>query len=112
MSKFYVLEVVRFITEKDGENGWLIKGTKLEHVGYMKVKFRTKKDACSYYNKYNPDMRPLNANGDYKSAWNPTTKLLYIVRKYYGLYMSIEPFVGEELPFNGETYLYNNEDII
>ena len=43
MSKFYVLEVIRFITEKDGENGWLNKGTKLEHVGYMKVKFRTKK---------------------------------------------------------------------
>lgn len=49
MSKFYVLEVIRFITEKDGENGWLKKGSKLEHVGYMKVKFRTKKDACSYY---------------------------------------------------------------
>ena len=51
MSKFYVLEVIRFITEKDGENGWLNKGTKLEHVGYMKVKFRIKKEACSYYKK-------------------------------------------------------------
>jgi len=106
MSKFYVLEVIRFITEKDGENGWLNKGSKLEHVGYMKVKFRTKKDACSYYKKCNPHMRELNAHGNYKSDWDPNTKLMYIVRKYYGIYMSIPPFVSEELPFNGETYLY------
>ena len=51
MSKFYVLEVIQFITKKYEENRWLNKGTKLEHVGYMKVKFRTKKEACSYYKK-------------------------------------------------------------
>jgi len=107
MESYYVLEVVKFITEKEGENGWLIKGTKFEHVGYMNVKFKTKKDACSYYDKCNPLMRKLNAHGDYKSDWNPNTKLLYIVRKYYGIYASIQPFVGEvELPFNGDTYLY------
>ena len=88
MSKFYVLEVIRFITEKDGENGWLNKGSKLEHVGYMKVKFRTKKDACSYYKKCNPHMRELNAHGDYESDWDPNTKLMYIVRKYYGIYVN------------------------
>ena len=49
----YVLEVVRFITEKDGPDGWINKGGKQEHIGYMKVKFRTKKDACSFfYDKY------------------------------------------------------------
>lgn len=51
-------------------------------------------------------MRELNAHCDYKSDWEPNTKLLYIVRKYYGIYMSIPPFAGEELPFNGKTYLY------
>lgn len=106
MSKFYVLEIIRFITEKDGENGWLNKGTKLEHVGYMKVKFKTKKEACLYYKKYNPHTRELNAYGDYKSDWDPNTKLLYIIHKYYSIYMSIPPFVEEELPFNGETYLF------
>ena len=108
MNKFYVLEVVRFITEKEGENGWLNKGTRFEHIGYMNVKFKTKNDACLYYTKCNPHMRTLNANGDYKSDWDPDTKLLYIVRKYYGIYASIPPFLGEELPFNGDTYLYYN----
>ena len=49
----YVLEVVRFITEKDGENGWINKQGKKEHVGYMKAVFKTKADACSYYDRHN-----------------------------------------------------------
>ena len=40
----YVLEVVKFIREKEGENGWLNKGGKLEHVGYMKARFKTKNE--------------------------------------------------------------------
>ena len=32
-------------------------------------------------------MRELNAHCDYKSDWEPNTKLLYIVRKYYGIYI-------------------------
>ncbi len=35
-----ILEVVRFINEKDGNDGWV---NKCEHVGYMKAKFKTKK---------------------------------------------------------------------
>ena len=42
MNKFYVLEVIRFITEEYGKNGWLNKGSKFEHVDYMKVKFKAK----------------------------------------------------------------------
>jgi hypothetical protein len=80
----YVLEVVRFIKNENG--------TKLEHIGYMDVKFKTKKDACSYYDKYNPHMRTLNAHGNYKSDWDANTKLLYIVRSYYGIYASMPPF--------------------
>ena len=58
----YVLEVLEFITEKDGENGWLALGGKIKHIGYMKAKFKTKKDAVSYYDKHNPHMRSLNAH--------------------------------------------------
>ena len=53
----YVLEVCEFITEKDGNNGWLSQGGKIKHIGYMKGKFKTKKDAVSYYDKHNPHMR-------------------------------------------------------
>ena len=96
----YVLEVVRFITEKDGIDGWLNKGGKQEHVGYMKAKFKTKNEACSYYNRYNPHMRSLNAHGTHISDWDPNTKLMYIVRKDYGLIDSVPPFVEEENPTN------------
>ena len=70
MSNRYVLEVIRFITEKDGENGWLQKGGKYEHLGYMKAKFKTKNDACSYYDRHNPHMRKLNVHNTWKSDWD------------------------------------------
>ena len=38
----YVLEVLEFITEKEGDNCWL---PQIKHIGYMKGKFKTKKDA-------------------------------------------------------------------
>ena len=44
----YVLEVLEFITAQGG---------KIKHIGYMKGKFKTKKDAVSYYDKHNPHMR-------------------------------------------------------
>lgn len=98
-SGLYVLEVVRFITEEDGPDGWLSKGGKLEHVGYMKAKFKTKKDACSYYDRHNPRMRSLNAHGTWQSDWDPRTNLLYIVRKDYGgMINTIPTFSPEEMP--------------
>ena len=41
----YVLEVCEFITEKEGDNGWLAQGEMIKHIGYMKGCFKTKKDA-------------------------------------------------------------------
>lgn len=38
----YVLEVLEFITEKEGENDWLVQGGKIKHIGYMKGKFKKK----------------------------------------------------------------------
>ena len=52
----YVLEVLQFITEKDGENGWLAQGGNNKHIGYMKGKFKTKNNAVSYYDRHNPHM--------------------------------------------------------
>ena len=94
----YVLEVVRFITEMDGENGWLNKGGKYEHVGYMNAHFKTKKDACSYYDKHNPHMRNLNAHNTYQSDWDPETNLFYIVREDHHINATIPPFSQEDLP--------------
>ena len=64
--KTYVLEVVEFITEREGDNGWLKLGSKFKHIGYMKAIFKTKKDAVSYYDRHNPHMRSINAYNNYK----------------------------------------------
>ena len=92
----YVLEVLEFITEKDAENGWLVQDGKIKHIGYMKGKFKTKKDALSYYDKHNPHMRSLNAHNTYKSDWDPNTKLFYIVRDDYFINATIEQFSLDE----------------
>jgi hypothetical protein len=93
----YVLEVVQFILEREGENGWLSLGTKCKHIGYMKGKFKTKKDAVSYYNRHNPHMRSLNGDGNnYRSDWDPKTKLLYIVRDDFLINATIDCFSVED----------------
>lgn len=105
--KTYVLEVVRFITNKDGPDGWLAKRGKYEHVGYMMAKFRTQNDACSYYDRHNSHMRALNAHGTLKSDWDPNTHLFYIVRCDYGMIDSIPPFDASDMPIqneNGQEY--------
>ena len=100
--KSYVLEVCKYIREKNGEDGWLQKGGKFEHVGYMKAKFRTKQDACSYYDRHNPHMRGLNAHNTYRSDWDPNTHLLYIVRKDNYIIDTIDPFSENDLPKDDE----------
>lgn len=89
----YVLEVIKFITLKEGENGWVNStGGKNLHIGYMKARFKTKEEAVLYYDMHNPHMRSLNANNTYKSGLDPTTKLLYIVRDDYLLYATVDKF--------------------
>lgn len=50
----------------------------------MNLKFKTKKDAYDYYDKHNPGMRKLNAHGDYKSDWSPTTNVIYSPKRSWG----------------------------
>ena len=88
----YVLEVLEFITEKEGDNGWLAQGGKIKHIGYMKGKFKTKKDAVSYYDRHNSHMRSLNVDNNYRSDWDPKTKLFYIVRDDYQIIDTIDCF--------------------
>lgn len=94
----FVLEVVEFLTEHTGENGWLVSGGKFRHVGYMKAKFKTKDDAVSYYDRHNPHMRSLNAHNNYRSDWDPKTKLLYIVREDHHINDDIDPFAQIDMP--------------
>jgi hypothetical protein len=100
----YVLEVCEFINEKEGDNGWLALGTKIKHIGYMKGKFKTKKDAVSYYDRHNPHMRSLNVDNNYRSDWDPDTKLLYIVRDDYLINMTIDCFSIEDNTENNEKF--------
>ena len=93
----YVLEVLQVITEKDGDDGWLAQGGKIRHIGYMKGKFKTKKDAVSYYDKHNQHMRSLNGdNNNYCSDWDPNTKLLYIVRDDHLINATIDCFCADD----------------
>jgi len=86
----YVLEVVEYcINEVDNL-------PEIIHIGYMKGKFKTKKDAVTYYDRHNPHMRSLNAFGDYISDWDPNTKLLYIVREDYLIKSTIDCFSVED----------------
>ena len=92
----YVLEVLKFITEEEGNNGCLAQGGKIKHIGYMKGKFKTKNDAVSYYDRHNPHMRSLNSHNNYRSDWDPNTKLLYIVRDDYLINMTVDCFSVED----------------
>lgn len=86
----YILEVqlfsVRGHIEHPEWNG------KSEHVGYMNKIFKTKRDACEYYNIHNPHMRRLNSHHTWRSDLDPTTHLMYIVREYYSEYLKVPPF--------------------
>ena len=51
-----------------------------------------------YYDKHNPHMRALNAHGEWRSDWDPTTRLLYVVRKHYFEDQTIPPFDPADEP--------------
>ena len=94
-SPTFVLEVVRFIRDRDE---WMAKGHRKEHVGYMRASFRTKNNAASYYDRHNPHMRGLNAHNTWQSDWDPTTCLMYIVREDHDLHQTVPPFDPEDEP--------------
>lgn len=91
-TSLYVLEVLQILDDGDGEDGWKKQGGKFKHIGYMKGIFKKKKDAVSYYDRHNPHLRSLNAHNNYKSDWDPKTKLFYIVRDDYGIIATIDCF--------------------
>jgi hypothetical protein len=86
----YILEVQRF--DKTGYFNHIRWNGKYEHIGYMNKLFPTKKDAADYYNMHNKHMRKLNAHGCWNSAWDPKTRLRYVVREYYGEYLMLPSF--------------------
>lgn len=96
----YTLEVARFITDKEECKA---KGGTTEHVGYMRALFRTKQAAAAYYDRHNPHMRKLDAHNTWKSDWDPTTHLLYIVREAHLLIDTIAPFDANDEPVETHT---------
>ena len=82
----FVIEVVK----KTSENKRYKLG-KHEHVGYMKVKFKTKEEAYKYYNIHNKHMAPINCNTGISDI-DPITKLAYIVRVDCDIIETIDPF--------------------
>lgn len=91
----WVFEVVRFI---DDQQMMQMMTAKYEHIGYMKVMFRRKKDAMMYYKDHNPHMREIVKSPStkiYYSDYDPETKLAYIIRKFCGVAMTVDPFTLE-----------------
>ena len=88
----YILEVQRF--DHDGHIIHPEWNGKSEHIGYMNYIFKTKQEACDYYDIHNPHMRSLNAHKTWSSDWDPNTKLLYVVRTYNYEYLKIPPFLS------------------
>ena len=88
-SPTWILEVQKYILESP-ENPEYIG--QFEHVGYMNMFFLTKQEACNYYDLYNPKLRSLNAFGTWVSDWNPIDNLRYVIRKWNGECLKIEPF--------------------
>lgn len=71
-------------------------GIGFTHIGYMKRRFRDKNEACIYYDANNKHMRRLNAHNNFKSDWDPDTRLAYIVRCDYGMTLTIKTFKTDE----------------
>jgi hypothetical protein len=86
----YILEIQKYDDEMfhpfRERNGLFI------HVGYMDKSFRTKHEACLYYDQHNPHMRSLNVNGDGISDTDSKTKLRYIVRNGYWEFFCVAPW--------------------
>ena len=103
----YILEVQRFIY--DGHKLHPEWNGKCEHIGYMNIIFKTKQQACSYYDKHNPHMRSLNAHNNWRSDYDPNTYLLYIVRERGEEYLKLPTFVEKDEKNN---IILNNNQII
>ena len=87
-STTYTLEVLEFQPPEDASE----YTSKYKHVGFMDARFRTKKDAASYYNRHNPRMRPLNAHNTWVSDWDPETHRAYVVRVDIDIQSTVPPF--------------------
>lgn len=70
----YLLEVEKFF-----------KGQR-KHKGFVDKLFETREEAAKYYNHLFPHMRPLNYNKTWRSDWDPETRLMFVVRRYYNKY--------------------------
>ena len=81
----FVIEVVKKPSDNKNKLG------KHEHVGYMKVKFKTKEEAYNYYDINNKHMTPINHTTGISDI-DPITKLAYIVRIDCDIIETIDPF--------------------
>lgn len=72
------------------------QGEEYRHVGYVNKVFRTQKQAAAYYDRFNPRsrMRPLNAHGTWRSDWDTSTSLRFVVRAYH-LEKMVVPAFGD-----------------
>jgi hypothetical protein len=86
----YILEVQKF--NIDGDTAYPEWNGKSEHIGYINKIFKTQQDACDYYDKFNPHMRSLNAHNNWRSDWDPTSCLMYIVREHFYEYLKMPSF--------------------
>lgn len=95
----YTLEVLEYQPHEDASE----YTASYKHVGYMDARFRTKKDAASYYNRHNTHMRPLNAHNTWVSDWDPCTCRAYVVRVDIDVQSTVAPFDPADAGTVGEN---------
>ena len=83
----YMLEIQRYVQSQG-----------FEHVGYINALFRSKDSAAHCYNINNPQLRNLNRRVNWKSDWDPITRLRAVVRKYNGEIMTINTYNLADMP--------------
>jgi hypothetical protein len=91
----YILEVQKFnINGHKAHPEW---NGKSEHIGYINKIFKTKQQAMIYYDSFHPHMRSLNAHNTWRSDWDPTSGLMYVVREHYYEYLHLFSFEDSKI---------------
>ena len=107
-STTYTLEVLEFQPPEDASDFT----SRYKHVGFMDARFRTKKDAVSYYDRHNSHVRSLNAHNTWVSDWDPETQGAYVVRVDIDIQSTVPPFDAADaglFKINNKTFISHTD---
>ncbi len=74
-----------------------------KHLGYVNKIFKSKKNACIFYDQANPWLRPINAYNTYTSDWHPKNNLRFVVRHFDREILTLDESIVIEPNLHGES---------